>query len=201
MNQLFTIFKSSTNFSKINLHGAYSLLRIKEGDEHLTAFRTNYGSYEYLIMPFGLNNAPTSFQNLVNDIFEDLLDIFVLVYLDNIMIFSSTEEEHIIKQDVIKESRFFSIKGEMLSDLVDQIQKEVWKDKYSKAVLKKLARGELVPDYSLEPQAKLSVLKDRVVIPHNQELHLDILRKHHDSPLASQLGQEKTIKLIKRNFC
>ncbi|MBW0593634.1 hypothetical protein O181_133349, partial [Austropuccinia psidii MF-1] len=95
MNQLLTIFNCSTIFSKKDLRGAYNLLRIKEGDEHLTAFRTRYGSYEYLLMPFGLTNAPASFQNLVNDIFEDFLDVFVVVYLDDIMVLSSSEEEHV----------------------------------------------------------------------------------------------------------
>ncbi|MBW0524754.1 hypothetical protein O181_064469 [Austropuccinia psidii MF-1] len=95
MNQLLTIFNRFTIFSKIDLHGAYNLLRIQEGDEHLTAFRTKYGSYEYLVMPFGLTNAPASFQNLVNDIFSDFLDIFVVVYLDDIMVFSGSEEEHV----------------------------------------------------------------------------------------------------------
>ncbi|MBW0494680.1 hypothetical protein O181_034395 [Austropuccinia psidii MF-1] len=95
MNQLLTVFNGSTIFSKIDLCGAYSLLRIKEGDWYLTAFRTKYGSYEYLVMPFGLTNAPASFQNLVNDIFADSLDVFVVVYLDDIMVFSSSEEEHV----------------------------------------------------------------------------------------------------------
>ncbi|MBW0568321.1 hypothetical protein O181_108036 [Austropuccinia psidii MF-1] len=95
MNQLLTIFNGSTIFSKIDLHDLYNLLRIKEGYENLTAFRAKYGSYEYLVIPFGLSNAPASFQNLVNDIFTDLLDIFVLVYLDEIMVFSSSEEEHV----------------------------------------------------------------------------------------------------------
>ncbi|MBW0484147.1 hypothetical protein O181_023862 [Austropuccinia psidii MF-1] len=95
MNQLLTFFNGSSIFSKINLRGAYNLLRIKEGDEHLTCFRTEYGSYEYLVMPFGLSNAPSSFQNFVNDIFYDLLDIYVVVYLDEIMIFSKFEEEHV----------------------------------------------------------------------------------------------------------
>ncbi|MBW0542600.1 hypothetical protein O181_082315 [Austropuccinia psidii MF-1] len=90
MNQLLNVFNCSSIFSNIDLHGAYNLLRIKEGDEHLTCFRTKYGSYEYLVMPFGLTNAPASFQNLVNDIFQDLLD----VYLNDIMIFSKSEEEH-----------------------------------------------------------------------------------------------------------
>ncbi|MBW0528480.1 hypothetical protein O181_068195 [Austropuccinia psidii MF-1] len=95
MNQLLTVFNGSSIFSKIDLCGAYNLLRIKEGDEHLTCFRTKYGSYEYLVMPFGLTNAPASFQNLVNDIFYDLLDVYVVVYLDDIMVFSKSEEEHV----------------------------------------------------------------------------------------------------------
>ncbi|MBW0589254.1 hypothetical protein O181_128969 [Austropuccinia psidii MF-1] len=95
MNQLLTVFNSSTIFSKIDLRGAYNLLRIKEGDEYLTAFRTKYGSYEYLLMQFALTNAPPSFQNLVNDTFSDLLDILVVVSLDNILVFSSSEEEHV----------------------------------------------------------------------------------------------------------
>ncbi|MBW0505015.1 hypothetical protein O181_044730 [Austropuccinia psidii MF-1] len=91
MNQLLTVFNGSSIFSKIDLHGAYNLLRIKEGDEHLTCFRAKYGSYEYLVMPFGLTNAPAFFQNLVNDIFYDLLDSYVVVYLDDIMVFSKSE--------------------------------------------------------------------------------------------------------------
>ncbi|MBW0582207.1 hypothetical protein O181_121922, partial [Austropuccinia psidii MF-1] len=95
MNQILTVFNGSSIFSKISFHGAYKLLRIKEGDEHLTCFRTKYGSYEYLVMPFGLTNAPASFQNLVNDIFYDLLDIYLVVYLDDIVVFSKSEEEHV----------------------------------------------------------------------------------------------------------
>ncbi|MBW0530844.1 hypothetical protein O181_070559, partial [Austropuccinia psidii MF-1] len=472
MNQLLKVFNGSTIFSKIDLHGAYNLLRIKEGDDHLTAFRTKYGSYEYLVMPFDFTNAPASFQNLINDIFSDFLDVFVVVYLDDIMVFSSSEEEHVkhvtsvlqrlrennlfakaskcvfhassveylgyvvssdglkmdsskvqqilnwpqprnikalqsflgfanfyrcfiknyskkitsltsllkkdspfifneealsqfqalkeaftsapilshfnpslptivetdasdyalgavlsqvndsgkhpiafdsckllpaelnyeihdkellgivwalkcwrafllslsnsfevltdhsslqyfmsskvltrrqarwaeflsefhftityhpgrlatlpdalsrwdnmypergvdfisknpqnfhqvLKQDGIQESIFFSIKVEIFSELADKIQKEVWQDKDYKEILKQLARGESVPDYSLEPQAKLLLFKDRVVIPSNEELQLNILQKHHDSPLAGHPGQEKTLKLIKRDF-
>ncbi|MBW0587301.1 hypothetical protein O181_127016 [Austropuccinia psidii MF-1] len=95
MNQLLTVFNGATIFSKIDWCGAYNLLRIKEGDEHFTSFRTEYGSYEYLVMPFGLTNAPSSFQNLVNDIFADFLNILVVVYLDDIIVLSSSEEEHV----------------------------------------------------------------------------------------------------------
>ncbi|MBW0492477.1 hypothetical protein O181_032192 [Austropuccinia psidii MF-1] len=95
INQLFTVFNGSSIFSKIGLHGAYKLLRIKEGDGCLKDFRTKYGSFEYLVMPFGLTNAPASSQNLFNDIFQDLLDVYVVVYLDYIIVFSKSEEEHV----------------------------------------------------------------------------------------------------------
>ncbi|MBW0463352.1 hypothetical protein O181_003067 [Austropuccinia psidii MF-1] len=106
----------------------------------------------------------------------------------------------VIKQDVIQESRLFSIKVEIFSDLVDQIQKEVWQDKDYQKILKKLARGGSVANYSLEPQAKLLLFKDRVVVSRNEEIQLNILQMCHDSPLAGHPGQEKTLKLIKRDF-
>jgi len=81
-------------FSKINLRNAYHQIRIAEGDEWTTAFRTRYGLYEYRVMPFGLTTAPASFQHLVNSMFHDMIDRFVIAYLDDILIFSATKEEH-----------------------------------------------------------------------------------------------------------
>ncbi|KAK4685054.1 putative transposase, partial [Tremellales sp. Uapishka_1] len=87
--------KEATWFSKVDLRAAYNLIRIAKGDEWKTAFRTRYGLFEYLVMPFGLTNAPASFQYLINDVLRDFLDIFVIVYLDDILIFSNTREEHV----------------------------------------------------------------------------------------------------------
>jgi RNase H-like domain found in reverse transcriptase/Reverse transcriptase (RNA-dependent DNA polymerase)/Integrase zinc binding domain/Chromo (CHRromatin Organisation MOdifier) domain/Retroviral aspartyl protease len=81
-------------FTALDLKGAYNLIRIKEGEEWKTAFRTRYGLYEYLVMPFGLTNAPASFQTMINSVLKDYLDDFVIVYLDDILIFSKTIEEH-----------------------------------------------------------------------------------------------------------
>jgi hypothetical protein len=78
------------------LKSGYNLVRIKEGDEWKTAFRTKYGLFEYLVMPFGLANSPAAFQHFMNNIFQDLLDIYVVVYLDDILIFSKSWEEHIL---------------------------------------------------------------------------------------------------------
>ena len=81
-------------FTALDLKGAYNLVRIKEGDEWKTAFRTRYGHYEMTVMPFGLTNAPACFQRLMNDIFKDIVDIYVVVYLDDILIYSQDENEH-----------------------------------------------------------------------------------------------------------
>jgi hypothetical protein len=75
-------------FTKLDLRGAYNLLRIRPGDEWKTAFCTRYGHFKYTVMPFDLTNAPAVFQHLMNDIFRDYMDEFVVVYLDDILIFS-----------------------------------------------------------------------------------------------------------------
>lgn len=81
-------------FTKLDLRNAYHLVRIREGDDWKTAFNTPR-HFEYLVMPFGLSNAPAVFQALVNDILRDFLNRFVFVYLDNILILSRSLEEHI----------------------------------------------------------------------------------------------------------
>ena len=81
-------------YTKIDLRHAFHLVRIREGDEWKTTFRTRYGSFEWTVMPFGLTNAPAAFQRFVNDIFSDLLDICVLVYIDDILIYSDSPTEH-----------------------------------------------------------------------------------------------------------
>jgi len=81
-------------YSKINLRHAYHLVQIALGDEWKTAFRTHYGSYEWLVMPFGLTNAPAAFQRFVNTIFDDMLDVCVVMYLDDILIYSEDMESH-----------------------------------------------------------------------------------------------------------
>ena len=82
-------------FTKFDIPSAFHRIRIKEGDEWKTAFRTHKGHYEYLVMPFGLTNAPASFQAYINNVLREHIDVFVCVYIDDILIYSRTREEHV----------------------------------------------------------------------------------------------------------
>lgn len=93
----------STIFTKLDIRQAYHRVRMAMGHEYKTAFKTRYGLFEYLVMPFGLTNAPAQFQSHMQSIFGDLLDISVVIYLDDILIFSKTLEEHIqVVREVLK---------------------------------------------------------------------------------------------------
>ena len=81
-------------YTKINLCHAYHLVCIANGEEWKTTFHTRYGSFEWLVIPFGLMNAPATFQRFMNDIFHDLLDICIIIYLDNILIYSEDMSQH-----------------------------------------------------------------------------------------------------------
>ena len=81
-------------FTKLDLRGAYHLIRIKEGDEYKTAFRSRYGQFEYKVMPFGLTNAPATFQAYIDDCLRPYIDDFAVCYLDDILIYSTNEKEY-----------------------------------------------------------------------------------------------------------
>uniref|UniRef100_A0A8C1QTJ1 Gypsy retrotransposon integrase-like protein 1 n=1 Tax=Cyprinus carpio TaxID=7962 RepID=A0A8C1QTJ1_CYPCA len=95
MSSAFERLQGSSIFTKLDLRNAYHLVRIREGDEWKTAFNTPRGHFEYLVMPFGLSNSPAVFQALVNDVLRDMIDQFIYVYLDDILIFSSSLQEHV----------------------------------------------------------------------------------------------------------
>lgn len=96
ISELFDRLKGATVFTKLDLRAAYNLVRIKAGDEWKTAFNTRTGHYESLVMPFGLCNAPAVFQEFINDVFRDLLQQCVVVYLDDILVYSESMEAHIL---------------------------------------------------------------------------------------------------------
>jgi hypothetical protein len=112
VDELFDRLQGAKYFSKIDLRSGYHQIRIDPGDVPKTAFRTRYGHFEFLVLPFGLTNAPATFMHLMHQAFRKYLDDFVLVFLDDILIFSKTleEHEHHVQQvlDVLREQKLYA---------------------------------------------------------------------------------------------
>ncbi|GJV94020.1 putative reverse transcriptase domain-containing protein [Tanacetum coccineum] len=116
IDDLFDQLQGSSVYSKINLRSGYHQLRIKEEDIPITAFRTRYGHFEFQLMPFGLTNAPAVFRDLMNRVCKPYLDRFVIVFIDDILIYSKKKKEH----------------GEHLKSILEVLKKDQLYAKFSK---------------------------------------------------------------------
>ena len=112
IDDLFDQLKGASCFSKIDLRSGYHQLKVKPEDIPKTAFRTRYGHYEFLVMSFGLTNAPAAFMDLMNRVFKQYLDKFVIVFIDDILIYSRSEAEHVehlrIALEILRKEKLYA---------------------------------------------------------------------------------------------
>ena len=100
-DEMFDILSSAKYFSKLDLKSGFHQIRVQEDDIEKTEFNAKYGQFEYLVMPMGLCNAPQTFQSLMNSVFHDCIDNFLVVYLDDLLIFSDTLEDHMMHLEAV----------------------------------------------------------------------------------------------------
>ncbi|XP_061485300.1 uncharacterized protein LOC133385725, partial [Rhineura floridana] len=205
-------------FTKLDLRGAYNLVRMREGDEWKTAFRTRYGHFEYTVMPFGLCNAPAVFQHFMNDIFRDLLDRFLVIYLDDILIYSRNPSEH--KEHVravlqrLREHRLFAKLDKCAFDLmtVDFLVHQI----SPSGIQMDPAKIETILHWAA-PRSPKDVQRflgfanyyrrfishfshrNRLYVPPGA-LRGEVLHLCHDSQPAGHFGTYKTLHLVLRDF-
>ena len=112
IEDLFDQLKGAKVFSKIDMQSGYNQIRVREQDIEKTAFSIRYGHYVYKVMSFGLTNAPTVFMEMMNSMLHKYLDDFVVVFIDDILIYSKTEGEHErhlrLVLETLRENQFFS---------------------------------------------------------------------------------------------
>ena len=134
IDDLFNQLQGACVFSKIDLRSGYHQLKTRAMDVPKTAFRTRYGHYEFVVMSFGLTNSPAAFMSFMNGIFKPYLDLFVIVFIDDILIYSKSKEEHEehlrMVLELLRERKFYAkfSKCEFCLDSVSLLGHVVSKD-------------------------------------------------------------------------
>ncbi|XP_019431364.1 PREDICTED: uncharacterized protein LOC109338552 [Lupinus angustifolius] len=214
----------SSIFSKINLRAGYHQVRMSSNYVHKIAFRTHSGHFEYLVMPFGLTNAPATFQNLMNSVFKDFLRKFLLVFFDDILIYSSTIDEHLVHLELLRGflglagyyRRFVKGYGTVAKPLTEMLKKDKFKwsaeAKLSFQKVKELltiAHVLALPDFTQQFTIEVDASGQGVVQKWRHYLlnkHFIIKTDHKslkymlDQRLTTEFQQKWLVKLMEFDF-
>ncbi|GJZ66659.1 putative reverse transcriptase domain-containing protein [Tanacetum coccineum] len=196
IDDLFDQLQGSRVYSKIDLRSGYHQLKVREEDIPKTAFRTRYGHYEFQVMPFGLTNAPAVFMDLMNRVCKPYLDKFVIVFIDDILIYSKSEEEH----------------AEHLKLILELLKKEELYTKFSKCEfwlskpMTKLTQKNVKFDWSEKAEAAFQLLKQKLcsapilALPEGSENFVVYCDASHKGLGAVLMQREKVIAYASRQL-
>nr|GEX49814.1 putative reverse transcriptase domain-containing protein [Tanacetum cinerariifolium] len=207
IDDLFDQLQGSSIYSKIDLRSGYHQLRVREQDIPKTAFRTRYGHYEFQVMPFGLTNAPAVFMDLMNQVCKPYLDKFVIVFIDDILIYSKDEkerEEHLKAiLELLKEKKLYAkfSKCEFWIPKILKAQIEALKpENFKKEDVGGMIRTD-IPKERLEPRADGTLcLNGRSWLPCYGDLRSVIMHESHKSKYSIYPGSEKMYQDMKKLY-
>ncbi|GJS22943.1 putative reverse transcriptase domain-containing protein [Tanacetum coccineum] len=178
IDDLFDQLQGSSVYSKIDLRSGYHQLRVREEDIPKTAFRTRYGHYEFQVMPFGLTNAPAVFMDLMNRVCKPYLDKFVIVFIDDILIYSKNKQEH----------------EEHLKQILELLKKEEF-------LIGNAKFPEAIREQKLEPRADGTLcLNGRSWLPCYGDLRTVIMYESHKSKYSIHSGSDKMYQDMKKLY-
>nr|GEW01776.1 retrotransposable element Tf2 [Tanacetum cinerariifolium] len=217
IDDLFDQLQGSSVYSKIDMRSGYHQLRVREEEIPKTAFRTRYGHYEFQVMPFGLTNAPTVFIDLMNRVCKPYLDKFVIVFIDDILIYSKTKKEHkghlrqilnLLKKEELyakfSKCEFWISRVQFLGHVIDcwaQKPKNIKNEDVGGMLIENAKNPEVIRTKKLEPSADGTLcLNRRSWLPCYGDLRTVIMHESHKSKYSIYLGLKKMYRDIKKLY-
>nr|GEX51530.1 retrotransposable element Tf2 [Tanacetum cinerariifolium] len=209
IDDLFDQLQGSSIYSKIDLRLGYHQLRVREEDIPKTAFRTRYGHYEFQVMPFGLTNAPAVLMDLMNRVCKPYLDKFVIIFIDDILIYSKSKKEHegYLRQilNLLKKEELYAKKANVVADALSRKERvslrNIKNEDVGGMLIENAKNPEAIRMEKLEPSADGTLcLNSSSWLPCYGDLRTVIMHESHKSKYSIHPGSDKMYRDIKKLY-